>query len=50
MPWSDLELQKNALDTETRMATHSVKVRKAMVTANTEPPEVVLQRSVYSTT
>ena len=32
MPSSDLELQKNALNTETRIATHSIKVRKAMLT------------------
>ena len=32
MPSSDLELQKNALNTETRIATYSIKVRKAMLT------------------
>lgn len=32
MPSSDLGLQKNALNTETRIATHSIKVQKAMLT------------------
>ena len=36
MPWTDLELQENALNTETGIATQ---VRKAMVTANTEHPK-----------